>query len=193
MLTRDTWGMLDRVGILGEIGVKYKRWSSNTVATSDTTGVTRVSSGGLSKVQVTMLTVDVAPKVKFRQGTDFQPWIIPVGLDFHVISPPSNQTNYLDIAVQFGAGVEFRMWKELWLGVDGRYHLASGATNNVTLLGREHDLILEQLAMIETTIGPRTLPVMSAIVPTANGIMRCMNACVPIFITTSCVLVCRHR
>ncbi len=193
MLTRDTWGMLDRVGILGEIGVKYKRWSSNTVATSDTTGVTRVSSGGLSKVQVTMLTVDVAPKVKFRQGTDFQPWIIPVGLDFHVISPPSNQTNHLDIAVQFGAGVEFRMWKELWLGVDGRYHLASGVTNNVTLLGREHDLILEQLAMIETTIGPRTLPVMSAIVPIANGIMRCMNACVPIFITTSCVLVCRHR
>jgi hypothetical protein len=105
------------------------------VANSDTTGVTGVSSGGLSKVQVTMLTVDVAPKVKFRQGTDFQPWVIPVGLDFHVISPPSNQTNYLDIGVQFGAGAEFRIWKELWLGVDGRYHLASGATNSVNNYG----------------------------------------------------------
>lgn len=135
MLTRDVWGMLERVGILGEIGVEYKRWSSKTVANSDTTGVTGVSNGGLSKVQVTMLTVDVAPKIKFRQGTDFQPWVIPVGLDFHVISPPSNQTNYLDIGVQFGAGAEYRIWKELWLGVDGRYHLASGATNTVNNYG----------------------------------------------------------
>lgn len=135
MLTRDVWGMLEKVGILGEIGVEYKRWSSKTVANSDTTGVTGVSNGGLNKVQVTMLTVDVAPKVKFRQGTDFQPWVIPVGLDFHVISPPSNQTNYLDIGVQFGAGTEYRIWKELWLGVDGRYHLASGATNTVNNYG----------------------------------------------------------
>jgi hypothetical protein len=69
------------------------------------------------------------------QGTDFQPWIIPVGLDFHVISPPSNQTQYLDIGVQFGAGVEYRIWKELWLGMDARYHLASGATNTVNNYG----------------------------------------------------------
>jgi hypothetical protein len=135
MLTRDAWGLADRVGILGEIGVEYKRWSDKTVANSDTTGVTGVSSGGLSKVQVTMLTVDVAPKIKFRQGTDFQPWVVPVGLDFHVISPPSNQTNYLDIGIQFGAGAEFRVWKEMWLGVDGRYHLASGATNSVNNYG----------------------------------------------------------
>jgi hypothetical protein len=135
MLTRDAWGLAEKVGILGEIGVEYKRWSSKTVANSDTTGVTGVSNGVLSKVQVTMLTVDVAPKVKFRQGTDFQPWVIPVGLDFHVISPPSNQTNYLDIGVQFGVGAEFRLWKELWLGVDGRYHLASGATNTVNNYG----------------------------------------------------------
>lgn len=135
MLTRDVWGLAEKVGILGEIGVEYKRWSSKTVANSDTTGVTGVSNGSLSKVQVTMLTVDVAPKIKFRQGTDFQPWLIPVGLDFHVISPPSNQTNYLDIGVQFGAGGEYRIWKELWLGVDGRYHLASGATNTVNNYG----------------------------------------------------------
>lgn len=135
MLTKDVWGMMKGIAVLGEIGVEYKRFSSKTVSNSDTTGVTGVSSGGPAKVQVTMLTVDVAPKVKFRQGTDFQPWVIPVGLDFHVISPPSNQTNYLDIGVQFGAGAEYRIWKELWLGVDGRYHLASGATNSVNNFG----------------------------------------------------------
>ena len=131
MLTRDAWGLADKVGILGEIGVEYKRWSSQTVANSDTA----LTGAPFAKTQVTMLTVDVAPKIKFRQGTDFQPWVIPVGLDFHVISPPSNQTNYLDIGVQFGVGGEIRVWKELWLGVDGRYHLASGATNTVNNYG----------------------------------------------------------
>jgi hypothetical protein len=55
-----------------------------------------------------MLTVDVAPKLKFMEGSKLRPWVIPVGLDFHVISPPSNQTNYLDIGVQFGLGSRCR-------------------------------------------------------------------------------------
>jgi hypothetical protein len=112
MLTRDVWGMMKDIGIVGEIGVEYKRFNSKIVANSDTKTVTGVSNGGLNKVQMTMLTVDVAPKIKFMQGSDFIPWIIPVGLDFHVISPPSNQTQYLDIGVQFGAGAEYRIWKD---------------------------------------------------------------------------------
>jgi len=135
MLSRDLWGMMKSVGIVGEIGVEFKRFNSRTVANSDTTGVTGVSNGGVAMVQLTMLTVDVAPKVKFMQGGDLQPWIIPFGLDFHVISPPSNQTTVLDIGVQFGAGAEYRIWKELWLGVDGRYHLASNQTNSVNNFG----------------------------------------------------------
>ena len=135
MLSKDFWGMMKSIALVGEIGVEFKRFDSQTVANSDTRTVTGVSNGGLSKVQVTMLTVDIAPKVKFMQGTDFQPWIIPVGLDFHVISPPSNQTNYLDIGVQFGAGAEYRIWKELWLGVDGRFHLTSNQTNTVNNYG----------------------------------------------------------
>ncbi|MBX3326561.1 MAG: hypothetical protein U0223_07935 [Nitrospira sp.] len=137
MVTRDFWGMMSGVAVVGEIGLEFKRWASANVANGDTAlppgpgGVTGVSNGGLSKVQLTMLTVSVAPKVKFRQGTDFQPWIIPAGLDFHVISPTSSQVNYLDIGVQFGGGAEFRVWKELWLGLDSRFHLASNQTNTV--------------------------------------------------------------
>jgi hypothetical protein len=143
MLTRDLWGMMKNIALLGEIGVEFKRWDSSTVANSDTNfpadpapgGVTGVSTGGLTKVQMTMLTVNVSPKVKFMQGSDFQPWVIPVGMDFHVISPPSNQTQYLDIGAQFGAGAEYRIWKEFWLGVDGRYHVASNQTNTVNNYG----------------------------------------------------------
>jgi opacity protein-like surface antigen len=131
MMTKDLWGMAKNIALLGEIGVEFKRWSSNVVANSDTPPVTGASTGGLSKEQITMLTVSVAPKVKFMQGTDFQPWVIPVGLDFIVISPASSQTNYLDIGVQFGGGVEYRIWRELWLGADTRFHLASNQTNTV--------------------------------------------------------------
>ena len=131
MMTKDLWGMMNGIGVAGEIGVEYKRWNSAVVANADTTGVTGVSNSGLNKVQLTMLTVSIAPKVKFRQGTDFQPWLIPFGLDFLVISPPSNQGQYVDVGVQFGGGAEYRIWKEFWLGLDARYHLTSGATNTV--------------------------------------------------------------
>ena len=131
MLTKDLWGMMKNIAVLGEIGVEFKRWNSSTVRNSEAL----VGNNTPAKVQVTMLTVDIAPKVKFMQGSDFQPWVIPVGLDFHVISPPSNQTTVLDIGVQFGTGAEYRIWKELWLGVDGRYHLASNQTNSVNNFG----------------------------------------------------------
>jgi len=131
MLTKDLWGMMPGVALVGEIGLEFKRWNSATVANGDTSPVTAVSNGGLTKVQMTMLTASVAPKIKFRQGTDFQPWVIPAGLDIHVISPTSSQINYLDIGVQFGGGAEYRLWKEIWLGADSRYHQASNQTNTV--------------------------------------------------------------
>ena len=50
------------------------------------------SSGNI--IQITTLTVDVALKLKFNEGSKIRPWVTPIGLDFHVISPPSNQTQY---------------------------------------------------------------------------------------------------
>lgn len=126
MISRDLWGMMNGTALVGEIGLEFKRWSSSSVPNLD--GLT---GAGPAKVQMTMFTASVSPKVKFRQGTDFQPWVIPAGLDFHVISPTSSQINYLDIGVQFGGGAEFRVWKELWLGIDSRFHLASNQTNTV--------------------------------------------------------------
>jgi len=150
MLSRDTWGMMKGISVLGEIGVEYKRWgnSQNSLNTGNLgLGPTCTAPGcgpqvGLvatntnqTKTPLTMLTVNVAPKLKFMEGSRFQPWVIPVGLDFHVISPPSNTTTVLDVGVQFGAGAEYQLWKELKLGVDGRFHLTSGATGTVNNFG----------------------------------------------------------
>ena len=52
-----------------------------------------------------------------------------------MISPPSNQTQYLDIGVQFGAGFEYQVWKTYKVGLDCRFHLASNQTNTVNNFG----------------------------------------------------------
>jgi hypothetical protein len=126
------------MSLLGEIGVEYKRLNSETVLVPvKTLACLHVSNCGLTtdRVQITMLTVDIAPKLKFMEGSAFRPWIIPIGLDFHVISPPSNATTVLDIGVQFGAGAEYNFWGPLNLGLDGRFHLASGATGTTNNFG----------------------------------------------------------
>jgi hypothetical protein len=87
------------------------------------------------KVQITMLTVNVTPKIMFMEGSRFRPWVIPVGLDFHVISPPPNDTTALDIGVQFAVGAQYRIWKAIHLGVDGRFHLATGQTDTTNNFG----------------------------------------------------------
>lgn len=141
VLTRNIWDLLPGTWVLGEIGVEFKRFDSKKVtqAVPSTCGAAIPSSGCTvetnKKVQITMLTVNVAPKIMFMEGSRIRPWIIPVGLDFHVISPPSNDTTVLDIGVQFAVGAQVRVWKALHLGVDGRFHLATGQTDTTNNFG----------------------------------------------------------
>jgi hypothetical protein len=125
LLTKDAWGLHKGTWAVGEIGLQLSRISSNRV-TPATTALNVTTNRDV--VQLTMLTIDVAPKIKFMEGSAFRPWIIPIGLDFHVISPPSNNAGYLDAGVQFGAGFEYSLWKALKLGLDARYHLAANMT-----------------------------------------------------------------
>ena len=58
----------------------------------------------------------MATKLKFNEESKVCPWVLPVGLDFRVIRPPSNQTGYLDIGVLFGASFEYQVWKAFQSG-----------------------------------------------------------------------------
>ncbi len=144
VLSKNVWGMMSGTWVLGEIGVEFKRFKSKKVAQAVPTtcglasGQTACQNNLRTKVQITMLTVDISPKIKFMEGSDFRPWIIPIGLDFHVISPPSNDSTYLDVGVQFGVGADYRVWKAFHVGVDGRFHLATNqtdTTNNFWTVG----------------------------------------------------------
>ena len=128
LLARNFWGLLKGTSVFGEINVEYKWLQSalTTVAAPALLGDTTPNT-----VNVTMLTVSVAPKLKFNEGKAFRPWIIPAGLDVHVISPPSSRTQYLDVGVQFAAGFEYQVWREFKVGVEGRYHLVANQTQTV--------------------------------------------------------------
>lgn len=131
LLSKDVWGMMSQTWALGEIGVEFKRLDSNNVNSFPVSAVVR----NQNTQPITMLTVDIAPKIKFMEGSRFRPWIIPIGLDFIVISPPGEQSGYLDIGALFGAGVETQLYKAFKLGLDGRFHLASGQTGTTNNFG----------------------------------------------------------
>ncbi|WP_447971486.1 hypothetical protein [Nitrospira sp. M1] len=133
VLSKNVFGMMSKTWVLGEIGVEYKRWHSKRVRSA-----TNVLAGtGISptKIELSQLTVSVSPKVMFMEDSRFRPWIIPIGLDFHVISPPSGDVTVLDIGAQFAVGAQYRVWRAFHIGVDGRFHLAAGETNTTNNFG----------------------------------------------------------
>ncbi len=106
--------------LAGEVSLELSRYSKKSVlqTTSFLTGGT-----ALSAVPVTELNVSVNPKVKFDTLGRFRPYIIPVGLAFLVNSPPSNDTTYLDLGINFGAGLDIYLTKLINVGLDARYTL----------------------------------------------------------------------
>ncbi|MBI5903869.1 MAG: outer membrane beta-barrel protein [Deltaproteobacteria bacterium] len=119
--------------LLGEIMVDYASFSKKKVTQATSTllqldGTTVVHS--TNEVAVSELAVVVAPKYRIDlYDGKLRPWIIPAGLVFLVNSPPSNDTTYLDIGYQFGAGIEYRILEPLSIGLDYRYTIASGEPN----------------------------------------------------------------
>jgi opacity protein-like surface antigen len=69
-----------------------------------------------------MLRVSAAPKIKFMGGSKLRPWIIPLGIDFNIISPPSDAVTVLNTGMQFGAGIDYDLFAGIVAGLDGRYH-----------------------------------------------------------------------
>jgi hypothetical protein len=135
LLTKNVWGLANGTWTVGEIGLQFNRINSHTVI-GGVTAATGSPPGRPAETQLTSVTIDVSPKIKFMEGSAFRPWIIPAGLDIMVISPPSNQTQYLDVGVEFGVGAEYAVWKAFKLGVEGRYHLMANMTNTNNSYGQ---------------------------------------------------------
>lgn len=128
--TNDLFGLMDGVSFGIELGLEYaeigdKETSGLTpvVTTLDSLAGSPVPAGSYQQtVTVNMLRVSAAPKITFMHGSKFRPWIVPVGLDLNIISPPSDAVTVLNTGMQFGAGADYELLPGIILGVDGRYH-----------------------------------------------------------------------
>ena len=109
--------------LLGEVMATYARFSKKSVLQTTSH---LVGGSNKSKVAISQLQVVIAPKyqLSFMEGK-LRPWIIPAGLGFLVNSPPSDDTNYLDIGLHLGAGVEYMICSLLSVGVDYRHTFAA--------------------------------------------------------------------
>lgn len=135
-LTNDVWGMMPKTDIFAELMFEYKRFGTsqgNALANMPT----QLAGGTLNPrdVTVTQFTLSAAPKIKFLEGSDFRPWIIPAGFSLHVVSPPTESITVLAPGMTFGAGADYRIWKDFYIGVDARYHETFGKTDGVNVSG----------------------------------------------------------
>ncbi|NOQ37027.1 MAG: hypothetical protein GQ569_14240 [Methylococcaceae bacterium] len=131
-MNNDLFGMMDGVSFGIELGIEYAELGDRKDSGLDNviTGVADIYTGGTGAAQldlqqtvtVNQLRVSAAPKIKFMHGSKFRPWIIPMGLDFNIISPPSDAVTVLNTGMQFGAGADYELLPGVVLGVDGRYH-----------------------------------------------------------------------
>ena len=132
-LDDNLWGLMDGTEVLAELGVNYTELANNK-----SNGLSPQALGGdtgltinTESATINMATVSASPKIKFLKGSAFRPWLIPVGFELNVISPPSDAITVLTPGMQFGVGADYKIWKNLYVGADVRYHYAPGDVDGV--------------------------------------------------------------
>jgi opacity protein-like surface antigen len=133
-LNDNLFGLMDKTNLLGELDLNYVELGKFT------SGLTPTLLGGAlpgTRATQSMLRISASPKIKFMQGSSLRPWIIPVGFTLNVISPPSqaNAITELKPAMNFGGGVDYNVWKSLYVGADVRYFLATSTLDNTNVNG----------------------------------------------------------
>ena len=143
-LTDDMFGIfsgtaLNGTELLGELDLNYV-----DLGTFQAGATALVGSNGVIPLDVStetasqaMLRISASPKIKFMKGSKFRPWVIPVGFTMSVISPPSgiNTITELKPGMNFGTGMDYNVWKSLYVGADVRYYLATSSLDGTNVNG----------------------------------------------------------
>ncbi|WP_431065642.1 hypothetical protein [Methylotuvimicrobium sp.] len=131
-VNNDLFGLMDHTSFGIELGIEYAEIGdreesglTRAITALDTANGGTVPGAGTNlqeSVTVNQLRISAAPKIKFMHGSKFRPWLIPVGLDLNIISPPSDAVTVLNTGMQFGLGAEYELYRGIMIGADGRYH-----------------------------------------------------------------------
>lgn len=139
----NLFGFMDGTEVLAELMFDYKE-----LGTKKANGLTPANAAFLNEnfdtavpgantqtATVNQLSLAASPKIKFLKGQKFRPWVIPVGFELAVISPPSDAITVLNPGMQFGAGADYNLWNNIYVGADARYHHALGHMDGVNTNG----------------------------------------------------------
>jgi len=134
-LNDDLFGLMDKTELLGELDLNYVDLGTFTSGITPT--LPGIATGAGTQATQSMLRINASPKIKFMKGEKIRPWIIPVGFTLNVISPPSqlNAITELKPAMNFGTGVDYNIWKSLYVGADVRYFLATSTLDGTNVNG----------------------------------------------------------
>jgi hypothetical protein len=133
-LTDNMFGLMKGTELLAELDLNYVDLGSFR------SGLTPTLLGGALQgtyASQSMFRITAAPKIKFFEGSKLRPWIITVGFTLNVISPPSqaNAITELMPAMHFGTGIDYNIWKSIYVGTDVRYNMAMGTLNGTNVNG----------------------------------------------------------
>ncbi len=132
-LDDNLYGLMKNTELLGELDINYVDLGTfNGSVTQATAGAALPAT-----VSQSMMRLSASPKIKFFKGEKLRPWIIPVGLTLNFISPPSqvNTISYLKPGMNFGTGVDYNVWKSVYIGADVRYFLATTQLDGTNVNG----------------------------------------------------------
>ncbi|MEI6745437.1 MAG: porin family protein, partial [Methylococcaceae bacterium] len=140
----NLFGMMQGTEVLAELMFDYKQMGekkgngiSGAVALDPTATIPALN---VQTATVNSLSLAASPKIKFLKGSNFRPWLIPAGFELSIISPPSDAITVLNPGMMFGAGADYKIWKDIYAGADVRWHqsfdnLDGINTNGVTAGG----------------------------------------------------------
>ena len=130
-LSDDLFGFHDGTEILAELMFTYSQFGTSPTSLANIL----VPALGAIPAIASQFTLTASPKIKFLKGSKFRPWVIPIGLGINVISPTSNAITYLKPSMQFAAGADYNLWKNIYVGADFRYNVDLGANDKQIDIG----------------------------------------------------------
>jgi len=132
-LDDDLFGLSRNTEVLAELMFDYNEFGEFQ---GNVTGAIGIPNSASTATQ-SQLRLAASPKIKFLKGSKIRPWIIPAGFALNIISPPSqlNTITHLMPAIHFGGGVDYNIWRNLYVGADVRYNLALNKLDGTNVNG----------------------------------------------------------
>ena len=135
----NLFGLMDNTEVLAELMFDYREYGKQESPSGFQNALCTLTGSptgaACDTVTVSEFTINASPKIKFMKGSDFRPWLIPVGLQITVISPPTDGVTVFQPGMMFGAGADYKIWQNIYAGADVRYNLSLGSSDGVNTDG----------------------------------------------------------